>query len=282
MYYSDFTEKDFNFEGNVLIENIEMMQRFIYQYSNRGERYLFRGVKEAKYKLYTTAQREWLFKGAKLNSKYTYQEFIYNMVTRFYQANDKLMQRYFKSLGLDTNLWNALTYMQHYGAPTPMLDFTTKLNVALFFATIDAEYSPTNSIEDFFSIYILEQNKNDFLDFSLFEDRNIQKNLNYLYHTNKKLFFVHNKSRIGKGNSLYAITNNLNMTAQNGRLLLHKDEDLPVECSFRLRCYNIHKSLTPYIRQYLSKHHTMEKLIFPNPKEIAQSCLDSFYKKVLE
>ena len=53
-----------------------------------------------------------------------------------------------------------ISLLQHYGAPTPLLDFTHGLNIALYFALDGMKNaSSNNDIDNYFSLYIIDRNK---------------------------------------------------------------------------------------------------------------------------
>ena len=119
---------------------------------------IFRGVKEAKYKLYTSAQREWI-KGD-LSKKLGEDGFADFVDRVLYQLKkDTRLRNYLKTRGIIQNDMFLLSLLQHYGAPTPLLDFTYDREVALFFATREDEKSQsdetreTTEIDEYFSIY---------------------------------------------------------------------------------------------------------------------------------
>ena len=267
MYYSDFDEKEKYFSQSDYINTIEDLYSFVEKHKYNRE-FFFRGVNEAKYKLFTSAQRKWLLENVKVHSgSLSYNSFIDCLIYQFYRTRGNLMERYFKSLGLPTNDMNALCYMQHYGAPTPLLDFTTRVNVALYFATLDVEYKNTNSIDDYFSLYLLEQTNEHIVEY-----KERYNKLSKLTNQNK-LYLVNIKSKSCKcPHFLNLAPNNLNMIAQSGVLLMNYHEFEPIESMSRIRCVNIHKSLVSNIHYYLSQKRITKRQLFPNPSDVVQDC----------
>ena len=52
-----------------------------------------------------------------------------------------------------------ISLLQHFGAPSPLLDFTHNLNIALYFALDGLKVaSSNNDIDNYFSLYILDRN----------------------------------------------------------------------------------------------------------------------------
>lgn len=79
-------------------------------------------------------------------------EFIYTM-SEMEECSDEMLREFGKfrldlSMGMDYNLASTLTtLLQHYGLLSPVLDLTTSLDVALFFAT--HKYSSNDSISEY-------------------------------------------------------------------------------------------------------------------------------------
>ena len=70
---------------------------------------------------------------------------------------DDLLLTYFLSLGITPNDILYLSFMQHYGIPSPLLDFTKNLRTALFFAMDGMNTEPSSvEIENYFSVYAMK------------------------------------------------------------------------------------------------------------------------------
>ena len=127
--------------------------------------FIFRGVSEAKYKLYTSAQREWITNEWEQQG-ISFSEFIGRQL--FY-TKAGFIKNYFQSMGIAINDLLLLSFLQHYRAPSPLLDFTTDPEVSLFFALEHMQgISPgSQDIGNYFSIYVILMNKERSLDVSL-------------------------------------------------------------------------------------------------------------------
>ena len=117
--------------------------------------FLFRGVNEAKYKLFTSAQRKWITEEISLRG-ITFVDFIDDLLSNI--KNNHTLSEYFKSKNIPTNDILYLSFLQHYGAPTPLLDFTSDKNIAFYFALkgLNTKTSGESGIENYFSIYALQ------------------------------------------------------------------------------------------------------------------------------
>lgn len=117
---------------------------------------IFRGVNEAKYKLYTSVQRSWICNGLGRHS--TINLMVDSMITSL--RNNITLTDYYKSLNIIPTDLLYLGLLQHYSAPTPLLDFTHDYKTALYFATKGLSAGCSDSeIDDFFSIYYIDTDK---------------------------------------------------------------------------------------------------------------------------
>lgn len=120
------------------------------------DRYIYRGSCEAKYMNFTFAQRDWITKEWAKVLQVPFVDFVDRLISKI--ANNNLLLDYFMSLNIRPNdiLW--LSFMQHYGMPTPLLDFTKDKRIGLFFATDGLKHNPSDvDVENYFSFYVLER-----------------------------------------------------------------------------------------------------------------------------
>lgn len=138
---------------------IDTMQEFnTFRNSVSMKGMIFRGMNEAKYKIFSSLQRR--FQLGAINSK-TYPTLFSFMDREIQDLKDStVLPEYYKSLGTPVTDYLYMSFLQHYSAPTSLIDFSESLDVALYFATRDVEYSyPTNSkdISNYVSLYWIEE-----------------------------------------------------------------------------------------------------------------------------
>lgn len=136
--------------------------------------YVFRGINEAKYMLYSSAQ----VRTEALLSQEDYVTIIDNAI-RFVRQSGFLMD-YIRSCSEDETDFQILALMQHYGCGTPILDYTTDFDSALFFATDrqGASYPKPSlkdkSINDYISIYFFDLNDPNHCSVQQFTERGVE------------------------------------------------------------------------------------------------------------
>lgn len=274
---------------------------------------IFRGVREARYKLFTSVQREWITNG--LGRHTTINQLVDSLIGDMRQ--NRVLNDYFASMNIVQTDFLYLSLLQHYSAPTPLLDFTHNHRVALYFATAGLTTVYTeNDLDDYFSLYYIDLDKagtrltrvDDFLAEDLergrklcetFEkispsisvDKSLLDDLNLFTQwkdtlSELPLVFVDNPQFARAvttpytGQTLY--WSNLNIIAQEGCFLLYNREDIPLEEHLDNRmvwCLDIHKSLADYVRaSYLSgiTHDTL----FPNITQMAQEAYTRFRERL--
>ena len=128
---------------DVLDFHLEKLQEF-------SPNCIFRGVNEAKYKVYTSVQRSWICNGLGRHSSINLM--VDSMITSL--RNNVTLIDYYKSLNIIPTDLLYLGLLQHYSAPTPLLDFTYDYKTALYFATKGlSEGCSDSEIDDYFSLY---------------------------------------------------------------------------------------------------------------------------------
>jgi len=163
--YSSLEEKGEAFE-QTNIKTKEKLDDIIAEYKvNDNKDLLFRGCKEAHYKLYNKAQREWISKEL-FNLGFTFEEFITNEIKNARTWQDNLLVKYFSAFGKPPNDLMILGFLQHYGAPTTLLDWTYSFENSLFFATDGLKLIESdNEIDNYFSVYLINNKKRNIPDF---------------------------------------------------------------------------------------------------------------------
>ncbi len=254
--YKDIKEKSLSYNLK-LIETKEQLDEVLKTYST-SKSYFYRGVSQATYKLYTSGQRFWkIYDYKSLNDNYL--EFVKKYSTTVLGQNNGLLKKYFNKFSLHNLEIAVLSYIQHYGGPTPLLDFTTNLYKALFFSIDNAEIAPTdNAINNYVSLYIVDQNNTHLIDYQkqLSEIENsVYRDVDNLYkskkvdkkkHVELKKAIIDTRKRdlittLNKEH-LYLIkncdskisfdilpNNNLNIISQDGVFILNPDDSKPLE-----------------------------------------------------
>lgn len=120
---------------------------------------VFRGMYEAKYKNYTSAQRYFLTHELDKSGLFISQ-IIQNEVKELLSSNN-MLSSYFDSLGVEKNWFLLNSFLQHYGGITPLLDFSKNPLVALYFMQENAKFSAIggDDIDNYCSLYFLKVNE---------------------------------------------------------------------------------------------------------------------------
>ena len=254
---------------------------------------VFRGQNEAKYKLYTSAQREWIIKEwNKQLGEDGFIEFVQQLILQLKKANaNSRLSKYFESMGAtETDLF-LLSFLQHYRTPTPLLDFTYNKDLALFFAMDGSVFNKqgVDDLDNYFSIYALparsifsidlvnksaietQREKIEFIkgDFAFMEllkahikhlfSWKISEEKDHIHGMSEYPFlFIPNPQRAEKIDDIIGIDlhwSNPNIIAQEGCFVMNPKKDTPLEDLIEksIHCLNIHKSLAPYIREHYLK-----------------------------
>lgn len=123
--YKTFTEKS-NYYKHSRVQSVNELKIELKKFENFN--CVFRGVKEAKFYNYSSAQVN--TQGVYDDSKYTNAILDEIALAR----RSKYISKMLRKLSHDNSDFQVLSLLQHYGFGTPILDFSYKVNYAIFFS----------------------------------------------------------------------------------------------------------------------------------------------------
>lgn len=153
--YESFLQKSVFFNQK-RIDSKEELEAFIIEYGNSAN-LIYRGVGEARWRLYSSLQRHWI-----LNSYYDldidFKDFLKDVITNGRSMFGETLSNFLTMNNIDPeNDLAILSFIQHHGQPTPLLDWTEDVGNALYFAIDGINLSSgNNEIDQYFSLYILD------------------------------------------------------------------------------------------------------------------------------
>ena len=272
---------------------------------NEDFRFIYRGMSDAKYKLYNSAQRFWILHALndwKGKSRISYLQMIKFMLKR--GREDKLFKKVFEFYKLSD--WQTdfpqMSILQHYGCPTPLIDWTYNLDVALYFATEYINYKGgQQEISDYFSINIIDKNistnlnleniknskKTDFPSLEeFFSPTTITNTIYYVSDFEDEKIDGRKSSK----NKQYTTIFNQNIIPQEGLLIFNPEPNTPLEEYIRniginqndssLYSINIHKHVAEYVRRRLKKKGITKEYIYPQLELNAKSTIDNYLSDI--
>jgi hypothetical protein len=154
--YKSFLQKSLFFD-QIQIDSEEQFD-IIYSKLKEKNNLLFRGQREAKWRLYSNLQRNWIDNKI-YDQQNSYEEFLKKLVANGGELYTSSIQKILDKFHIDTiNSISVLGFLQHHSCPTPLLDWTYKFQNALFFGLdkITPNIGPTE-IENYFSIYFIDE-----------------------------------------------------------------------------------------------------------------------------
>lgn len=159
--YKSFVEKEEQFCNNEYVNNEDDLDKLIIRLQSMEQSLIFRGVSEASYKMFASSQRHWKQKTdwvARMGHG-DYYSFIEEIIRRTECLDE--VQQYMQQHNVHTNDMFLMALMQHFEAPSPMIDFSENLLTGLFFASDwnDSKWvdSGNQEIEDYVSLYYISK-----------------------------------------------------------------------------------------------------------------------------
>ena len=323
--YKNFTEKNEKFSLDQEFYRIDTVDQFDEWYSFLSQRLqdksenskiervntnnMFRGMGEAKYKLLTSSQRFWITN--ELEQWWQpkrYLEFIQVFVDN---ARSKLLfKKVFEYYRLKPNQrdFPLLSILQHYGAPTPLMDWSYSLDVTLFFATENAFPSYSfNEIDHYFSVYHIDKKKQRYKEFNNLLDWSQgsfpQISSFYEWEDNhNSIFYISDfeDKRIPTRSFIdeRPITTfyNQNIIPQEGLFIFNPFPTKPLEDCFNtdhwktgnnlellpFSCVNIRKDLGEYIRRKIKMKGIDTNFIYPDLRQYCRNLIDEFLDQAVK
>lgn len=174
--YDNLNEKERDFECKT-IDTIEKLKEFIESQNNyqpqfkslsigvstddffkRKHYIIYRGIKESKFCLNTSLQFRWN-EITHFHPDCTQAQYLSTMVSRL--VNNPHIKEYITKDGKSYTCISILALMQHYGLPTPLLDWTPNIETGLNFAYDGIDLTPQEEdISNYVSLYYIDLFKN--------------------------------------------------------------------------------------------------------------------------
>lgn len=310
--YTSINEKKEIFSSYAIINTENELDEKIKELQ-AGE-FWYRGVCNASYKSYTSSQRFWSNRNDQQKQFLKdYNEFINKLIE--VESKDSYVRKYIKEEGLPyTEIW-LLALMQHYGIPSPMLDFSEDLLLGLFFAIDGAapENKLDKDINQYVSLYYVSQQV-DWIESTIqavmesaaknieqmlqqhitqqVDSRSVQYDIRYLpFDSFRELRFVPVAGVGGHVNlsiptlhfcCQYDIINN-RLKEQSGAFIMNNDETIPLfelmndTCKQKLfNCIEINKNLIEHLREnYLKPRHITHDKVYDESNLMSRNLTQS-------
>lgn len=162
--YQNFQEKEHLFDRHT-INTIDEFNDWRDNYKNNPNKW-YRTLSESKYKVYTSVQRSWITNDVTcqtIRNNFTidnFNDYVFKLLELV--KNYDAIRCHFDSQDIELNDALLFALLQHYGYPSPFLDFTYDLDTTLFFSIPNGgnlplpPFTPNDSIDDYFSVYVID------------------------------------------------------------------------------------------------------------------------------
>ncbi|MEZ8437767.1 FRG domain-containing protein [Vibrio splendidus] len=160
--------------------------------------------------------------------------------------------------------WDLLLDMQHHGLPTRLLDWTSSLGTALYFALKGNPITPCIWVLDPFKLSETSTGSNRVFDISTIADSNDHKG--YMVSN-----LINRDSDFEYPYSIKPPHSNRRISAQRGMFTVHTSSPLPIEvqCPEAVRCIEIPQDLIEIAKKYLQLLGIDDFSLFPDQEGLS-------------
>ena len=271
------------------------------EYKSTNTPFIYRGLSEAKYFIFSSSQRDYIKQERYLNINNNeqfsnYEQYILNNISNLKLWQNGLVEKFFNANGIfEDNTIAYLSFMQHYGLPTPLIDFTRNPFVALYFAISNHDGTVKNNsknlIDDFISVYrvykptITHELFHDFFRFNNLDLNSIPyKSLSnsiglYLFSNEDGTLKLNNNANIINQEGVFYYNHHpfcplevkYNLIADEFRNEFNLNDKIKCQIPRKIGfCMNIYKKLIPEIRKKLDKMGINKEYLFPDFTKISK------------
>jgi hypothetical protein len=242
--YKSFSDKAANFKVEKIdtLENVSELR-----FSHENSLGIYRGINSSAYKIFTSLQRQIILND--LSGRFSLEAYINGA------RQHNILKRYFETLQIAPSKLSIYSLLQHYGAPTPFLDFTTSFEKALYFAIENFDQSkfvPDKTIGDYFSIFFIEKDDLELLSipevisglkelkevsrktlshYEDFSEQSLVEHIDTIMSIRTCEVFLINYDK--EFAEVYNTYNNIRIIAQNGLFIHNNYPDLPLEVALK-------------------------------------------------
>ena len=155
--YTNFEAKESIYLDNFKFDTFGEFRECFSELVEHSSDYVYRGISNASFKMYTSAQRQWIDNQGEKVTGYpfgNYEDYLSKIVDR--AKTISCVKRYLKKHDIHYNDMWLLSLMQHYGAPSTMLDFSHDIYSSLFFMCDGAgKPSADDELDNYVSLYFM-------------------------------------------------------------------------------------------------------------------------------
>ncbi len=154
--YKSFVQKSLFFD-QIKIETEEEVDELFEKYNGK-DNFLYRGQREAKWRLYSSLQRFWVWDKFPKEQE-SYYRFLKTITEKGKGKFRTVIEEILDKIHIDSlNDLAVLGFLQHHDCPTPLLDWTYNFENAMFFGIDNLDSSESVvEIENYFSVYFIEE-----------------------------------------------------------------------------------------------------------------------------